>query len=1146
MSRDSAGNAVPESGGVPVKLSPTVLFLLIAVATAAWPAVPSLAAVLDEPGSDQFMITAERVEAEEGPRGRIVRLAENVMVTRLGATLRGARGVYYETEGHVVIFGNVTGEDGGRTIRCDTLDYFLDTDIAHLRGNASYTDTSATTTADRIHMLRGENVAVCRGNVRSRDSDATSELLAGSLVYDFDTGEGRASKGPTLRTYDDEGTHGGTLTADVIEFSTATDAIRAFGGVTIEREDITARARAALLGRGGSIVLVGDPSVQQGEDRLTGNLIRVSTDDGEVSRVVSIGNARATYHIEPDEPGEDRSHGVVGGDTLTMFMEEGQPVLTTVRGHAESEHWVGGSGERNFVTSRAIDVLFTESRIKRVVFRGQASGTYSFPPEASAPAESAAPAGPPEGAAPAEEPESEAAAEQLDAPVPESPADSIALDTVVYQSDEINYYVGRNRIVLTGAAQVEHQTTVLLADDIVFDPSEQVLEASGNPDLRETTDRLVGAHLSYDLKGKTGTIDGGVTTFEDGLYYGDHIVREQDGTLKVRRGTYTTCSNPDPHYRLVSHRMKIYLDDKVVAKPIILYIGEIPVLALPFYVFPIRKERHSGFLLPQLELGITEGEGRFVRNFGYYWAPSEYWDASMWADYYELTRWIGHVETRYKRRYVLSGSVKASFMQELLYNKRRWDLKFSHRQEMGRVWTAGASGDFRSDATYASDSNQSIQESLNRSLRSQLWVRGRWSRYSLGVTADRREQLDAETVTELLPKVDVTAAQQPIIGSEREVPGYVSWLKKVSFGWSGRAVNDRDTAEDETVVRQGVGVKGSLRGTGKYLGWLNLSPRLNFRQDWYDRDKDGTEFPGRFTYDAGLSARTTVYGTFFPEVAGLSALRHIVEPSASFSWTPEFPQYFDESGQDRFYTFSGFGSTPRSKRSVGLSLVNKLQAKLGSGESQRKIDNLVRLSTSTSYDLKKDDRPWSDLITGLEIRPGPAVSMRWNTRHDAYDGAIENSTVTATVNLRGELSAVSAEPWEDRVAQTDSPAEQLRRELEAQSMGLLPGEKAWDGSLTFRYSRGADPANASYWVDGGLAFSPSERWRLNYSLHYDLDEGEVASQEYTIYRDLHCWEARFTQRYFEGEWQYYFRINVKMLPEIKAEAGKRFIQRSVR
>lgn len=1136
-----------------MKLSPTVVSLLIAVAMAAWPAIPSLAAE-DAPGPDQFMITAERVEAEEGPRGTVVRLADNVTITRLGATLRGARGVYYETEGHAIIFGDVTGEDDGRTIACDTLDFFLDTDVALLRGNASYSDTSGTTTADRIHLLRGENVAICRGDVRSMDSDGAFELLAGKLVYDFDTGEGRASSEPTLRTYDDEGARDATLAADVIEFSSADDAVRAFGSVTIEREDITARARAASLARGGSIVLVGDPSVQQGEDGLTGDLIRVSTEDGEVSRVVSIGNARATYRIEPDRPGEDWSHGVVGGDTLTMFMEEGQPVLTTVRGHSESEHSVGGSGEMNSVTSRAIDVLFTDGRIKRVIFRGQASGVYSFPPEGAEPIEptalpeaaaDAVPVGPLEGAEPAEQPESEIPAEPLDA-LAEAPSDSLGFETVVYQSDEINYYVARNRIALSGAAQIDHQTTVLLADEIMFDPGEQILEASGSPDLRERTDRLVGVHLSYDLTEKTGAIDGGISTFQDGLYGGDHIVRERDGTLRVRNGSYTTCSYPEPHFRLVSHRMKIYLDDKVVAKPVILYIGKIPVLALPFYVFPIRRERHSGFLLPQLEIGITEGEGRFVRNFGYYWAPSDYWDASVWADYYEQTKWISHAESRYKLRYVLSGSVKASFMQELLYNKRRWDLKFSHRQELGRVWTAGASGDFRSDATYASDSNQSIQESVNRSLHSQLWVRGRWSRRTLGVTLDRREQLDAGTVNELLPKVDVTATQQPIIGSERELPGYAAWLKKVSFGWSARAVNDRDRSEDEKVVRQGVGVKGSVKGTGKFLGWLNLTPRFDFRRDWYDRDKSGTKFPGRFTYNAGLSARTTVFGTFFPEKLGLSALRHIVEPSASFSWTPEFPQYFDESGLDRFYTFSGFGSTPRSRKSVGLSVVNKLQVKLGSGEAERKIDNLLRLSTSTSYDLKKDDRPWSDLLTGLEVRPGPAVSMRWNARHDAYGGAIKSSSVTASLNLRGESSSVSAEPWEDRVAQTDSPADQLRRELQAHALESLPGGRAWDATLDFRYSRGADPSNASYWVDGGLAFSPSERWRLNYAVHYDLEAREVASQEYTIYRDLHCWEALFTRRYYEGEWQYYFRVSVKALPEIKAEAGERFIQRSVR
>jgi len=1175
----SGSRSVHKSGGVPLRSCTTLLLVAFAAVLAASSDARAQGPSDDGPDPDQFTITAEQVEAEEGPRGRVVRLAENVTITRGGATLSGSRGDYYESLGYAVIYGGVTGTDSGRSIACDTLKYYLEGDEAFLIGNASYSDSAATTTARRIDMFRAQGIAVCRGDVRTVDAGGESELTAGRLVYDFDTGEGRASEGPSIRTYDEEGALDSVLEGAVIEYSASEDAVRAFGDVRIEREDIVARSRAASLARSGSMVLTGDPIVEQGEDTLFGERIVISTRDGEVSRVVATGNAGAGYRIDPEEDGGESSHGKVGGDTLTMYMDDGAPVLTTIRGNSRSEHFVGESGERNDVTSRAIDVLFSDGRISRVAFRGEATGTYRFVPTGSGPdggdgrdagagssPETELVPAPPETlvggpvsvGSPALPSETSPVSSESDVPdtlfggAPGGAAtladlaDSSRLDSVTYASKAIRYYVERNRIVLAGGARVEYETTVLHADEVIFDPDEQVLEASGNPDLREKTDRLVGAQLQYDLERKAGAIDGGVTTFEDGLYYGERIVREEDGTLKVRGGTYTTCTAEEPHYRLVSHRMKIYMDDKVVAKPVILYIGKIPVLALPFYVFPIRKERHSGFLLPQIELGISEGEGRFIRNFGYYYAPNDYWDASVWADFYEETRWIAHAEARYKLRYVLSGSVRTSFMQQLLLDQRRWDLKVNHRQEIGRVWTAGASGDFRSDATYASDSNQSIQESVNRSLHSQLWLRGRWSSNSVGVTLDRREDLDDGTVDELLPKVEISATQRPVVGPDRELPGYAEWLKKVSYSWSARAVNDRYRDGDETEVHQGVGAKASIRGSEKLLGWLTLSPSIGLEQNWYDRDKDGNELPSRLTYSAGLSARTTVYGTFFPRRAGVSALRHIVEPSASFSWTPEFNDYFDENGRDRFYSFSGFGSTPTSRRSMSLSLVNKLQAKLGEGESERRLDNLLRLSTSTAYDFKKDDMQWSDLSTGLEIRPGSALSVRWNARHDAYDGSIESSSITATVDLRGEPSVVSSEPWEERVAESDSPADQLRRELEAQAVTALPGSRPWDASLTFRYSRGADPANASYWVDSSVAFAPTKHWRFNYSVHYDLEENEVASQEYTIYRDLHCWEAQFTRRYYEEEWQYYFRINVKALPEIQAESGKSFLQRSVR
>jgi hypothetical protein len=139
------------------------------------------------------------------------------------------------------------------------------------------------------------------------------------------------------------------------------------------------------------------------------------------------------------------------------------------------------------------------------------------------------------------------------------------------------------------------------------------------------------------------------------------------------------------------------------------------------------------------------------------------------------------------------------------------------------------------------------------------------------------------------------------------------------------------------------------------------------------------------------------------------------------------------------------------------------------------------------------------------------------------------------------------EPWEDRIAASGgSPIDELRRELAQRASSDQPGSRPWSAAATFRYSRGADPASTTYWADGRLAWSVTPNWRLNYSVHYDLKEQEVASQEYTIYRDLHCWEAQFTRRYYNEEWEYYFRINVKALPEIQAEAGRKNIARGIR
>ena len=64
--------------------------------------------------------------------------------------------------------------------------------------------------------------------------------------------------------------------------------------------------------------------------------------------------------------------------------------------------------------------------------------------------------------------------------------------------------------------------------------------------------------------------------------------------LFVEDGKFTTCDLDHPHYYFGSPTMKITVKDKIVARPIFLYIADVPVFALPFGIFPSERGRRSG------------------------------------------------------------------------------------------------------------------------------------------------------------------------------------------------------------------------------------------------------------------------------------------------------------------------------------------------------------------------------------------------------------------------------------------------------------------------------------------------------------------------------------------------------------------------
>ena len=73
------------------------------------------------------------------------------------------------------------------------------------------------------------------------------------------------------------------------------------------------------------------------------------------------------------------------------------------------------------------------------------------------------------------------------------------------------------------------------------------------------------------------------------------------------------------------------------------------------------------------------------------------------------------------------------------------------------------------------------------------------------------------------------------------------------------------------------------------------------------------------------------------------------------------------------------------------------------------------------------------------------------------------------------------------------------------------------------------------WVKADLGFNPTRAWRINYGINYDIERRDLTAQNMSVYRDLHCWEARFSWYPTGFNRGFYFRINIKGIPQIKWE-----------
>jgi Tat protein translocase TatC len=334
-----------------------------------------------------------------------------------------------------------------------------------------------------------------------------------------------------------------------------------------------------------------------------------------------------------------------------------------------------------------------------------------------------------------------------------------------YSADSATVFVQDQRVFLRGKALTERRGSTLEADTITYRSSSCLLDASGEPKLFDRGQVLVGQGIRYDTCTRRGVITDALTNFTEGstvwFLRGDVSQDSSSNRIYAASSEITSCDLPVPHYHFSARQVKWVSKSVLVARPVVLYVRDVPILWLPFIFQDLRPGRHSGILVPQFGLNDlvrpNRSYNRQITNIGYYWAPNDYLDLTGRLDWYSnryLQYGIGG-QYNWLNRFV-SGSMAYS-KQEQSGGGSSTTLRWDHQQ------TFDLSTSLNLDLNYASNTTIINRNAIDPLLNTQQITssvnfskRYGWGTVTLG--GNRRQSLSDGSVQQLLPALTISPA----------------------------------------------------------------------------------------------------------------------------------------------------------------------------------------------------------------------------------------------------------------------------------------------------------------------------------------------------------------------------------------------------
>ncbi|WP_194830997.1 putative LPS assembly protein LptD [Prolixibacter sp. SD074] len=659
---------------------------------------------------------------------------------------------------------------------------------------------------------------------------------------------------------------------------------------------------------------------------------------------------------------------------------------------------------------------------------------------------------------------------------PSQQVQSIDAEITYTASDSLDFSITGKKVYMYGDAQVDYKDIELKADYIELNLDSSEVYAVGLPDstgtiqgkpnFKQGSEEFQADKIRYNFKTKKGIVFGVTTEQQGGYVQAERTKLVNDSTYCLKNGKYTTCDAEHPHFYLEMTKAKVISNKKIITGPAYLVVEDLPLYfaIIPFGFFPNSPKYSSGFLIPSY--GEEKNRGFFLRDFGYYWAASDYFDVALRGDIYSKGSRGLKFHTNYKLRYKFSGSFDMKYYKNVFgdkglpgyYTQNDFAMTWSHRMDpkASPNQTFSASVNF-STSSYDQNNSYSTQNYLTNTKQSSISYTKRWenSPFSMSVNLRHSQNSRDTTINLTLPQMTVNMNRIYPFKSKQSI-GKQKWYEKIGITYTADIqnktksgmkeydlLNSSFVSDWENGVKQTIPVSTSF----KALKFLTISPSFNYTERWYtkqirkDYNYDTNQlqvtdtiygFTRDYDYSFSVGASTKLYGMYVPRNPNskIKGIRHVMTPSISFSTRPDFsdPRYgmygtvavYDSLGRPEYIRYpyhqnALYGTAGQGRSgSIGFSLNNTLEMKklksekdTTSKDAYKKIKLLDQLSLSGSYNLAADSLNLSNISLRGRTKVG-GTNINFGAIFDPYAMVDGRRINTFEVNQTGKLARLTS------------------------------------------------------------------------------------------------------------------------------------------